>query len=235
MSDLPPKPDDTPIDARANGGQHDASVGAHGDAVMDAGPRMHGDAGSGSISQPDAASAIADAALDAGAGVLDAGTITALDAGALHCDGGEPRVFYRDGDGDGYGDHTAMKAACIAPDGWVVDHKDCDDDQADVHPGQTEYFTTGYRPSAEAGGTSFDYDCDGSETGAPGQAIGPTSCTGVAGLLLCQGQGFAPNPSRTAAPGVNVHCGSNVISSCDYVLCEAQPMLASGDETYACR
>ena len=47
-------------------------------------------------------------------------------------------VFYRDGDGDGYGDASMMVSACTAPMGFVADGTDCDDLLPDRNPGQAE-------------------------------------------------------------------------------------------------
>lgn len=47
-------------------------------------------------------------------------------------------VFYRDTDGDGYGDEAHSKSACAKPAGYVAEHSDCDDAKASVHPGAAE-------------------------------------------------------------------------------------------------
>ena len=49
--------------------------------------------------------------------------------------------YYRDSDGDGYGDLSAYKdTSCVTtlPTGYVVDSTDCNDDDASIHPGATE-------------------------------------------------------------------------------------------------
>jgi hypothetical protein len=71
---------------------------------------------------------------------------------ALPC--AEP-AFYRDADGDGFGDPSQMVRARAAPKGYVANSLDCDDRSADARPGQNRYFD---RPRADG---SFDYDCDG--------------------------------------------------------------------------
>lgn len=58
-------------------------------------------------------------------------------------------VFYRDSDGDGYGDGTAAtKKACAKPAGYASSSTDCDDTLAAVHPGAAEICD------------SIDNDCD---------------------------------------------------------------------------
>ena len=71
--------------------------------------------------------------------------------------------FYRDTDGDGYGDTTMSATFCTAAPSatpnWAVRGDDCCDKDANVHPGQTAYQAS----ESTACGTTFDYDCNGSE------------------------------------------------------------------------
>jgi hypothetical protein len=66
--------------------------------------------------------------------------------------------YYRDSDGDGFGDATSSITSCSQPSGYVADSTDCYDRSADAHPGQTQAFAT------DRGDGSFDYDCDGKST-----------------------------------------------------------------------
>jgi hypothetical protein len=83
------------------------------------------------------------------------------------------QLYYRDYDGDGYGDingSTTTNAmdgtvtayvGCsnVAPKpGYVADHTDCDDLDARAHPGQTAYFGT---PMTGISPPSYDFNCDG--------------------------------------------------------------------------
>lgn len=75
------------------------------------------------------------------------------------CNGGtSPRRYYRDQDGDGYGDENATQIACSAPLGYVEDNTDCCDGDANANPGQTQPFPG---PRMNCGG--YDYDCDDRE------------------------------------------------------------------------
>ncbi len=73
----------------------------------------------------------------------------------------EPPIWFRDADGDTYGDALVTNAACTAPSGFVADGTDCDDTDPAVHPGATE---------TEADG--LDADCDGSDLCGDGPCVG---------------------------------------------------------------
>ncbi len=94
------------------------------------------------------------------------------------CATGSCKLWYRDRDGDGYGDINATVAngdavpGCAAgadggapsppQAGYVENKTDCFDSVgigASVHPGQTGWFTSPYGPN-----NSYDYDCNGQQT-----------------------------------------------------------------------
>jgi PKD repeat protein len=50
-------------------------------------------------------------------------------------------TYYRDRDGDGFGNPNETSQGCTAPTGFVSDNTDCDDTRASVKPGGTEHFT----------------------------------------------------------------------------------------------
>jgi hypothetical protein len=58
-------------------------------------------------------------------------------------------IWYADSDGDAAGDPDTAVLACDAPAGHVTDDTDCDDGDANVHPGATELCN------------AVDDDCDG--------------------------------------------------------------------------
>jgi hypothetical protein len=67
-------------------------------------------------------------------------TSTILNSGARYCYCARPVTYYRDADGDGYGDAATRTTACngMIPPGYVSDYTDCNDGNAGVHPGATE-------------------------------------------------------------------------------------------------
>jgi hypothetical protein len=47
-------------------------------------------------------------------------------------------AYYVDSDGDGYGVARLVRTACTAPEGFVANADDCDDDNGDIHPAADE-------------------------------------------------------------------------------------------------
>ncbi len=71
------------------------------------------------------------------------------------CDGqideGVKNTYYRNFDGDGYGNPSSTTLACSTPAGYVEDNTDCDDNNINKNPGGSEY------PHCDG----LDNNCDG--------------------------------------------------------------------------
>jgi hypothetical protein len=95
--------------------------------------------------------------------------------------------WFRDADGDSFGNPDVSISSCEQPDGYVEDNTDCDDNAANVHPGSGEWCN------------GVDDDCDGDidestsnkwYTDADGDGFGDEStgvdviCDGSAGTLV---------------------------------------------------
>jgi MYXO-CTERM domain-containing protein len=66
------------------------------------------------------------------------------------------QFWYRDEDGDGYGNPRAVRTACDIDPGEVEDRRDCDDSDPDIHPGAPDALFDG-----------VDSDCNGDDPPAP--------------------------------------------------------------------
>lgn len=88
----------------------------------------------------------ADGASDTGGG----------DAGG-DADACQATTYYRDGDGDGYGDPGSGVTACSPPavGTWVENDEDCDDEDPNINPDHVDYHTDPH-PTVE-----WDYNCNG--------------------------------------------------------------------------
>lgn len=66
-----------------------------------------------------------------------------------------PRVWYRDADGDGFGDPSSGETSCQQPAGFIAGPAtDCCDADANAKPGQTGFFSSVNRCN------NWDYDCN---------------------------------------------------------------------------
>lgn len=142
-----------------------------------------------------------------GGGGSDGGTTTTTDAGGCS----NPTTWYRDRDGDGFGG-AETQSSCSSPGKeWVTKSGDCNDNDPNVFPGQTKFFTQGY---SRQNTTSFDYDCSGAEEQQSAGFVKATNCTVV--NQLCTGTGRLPaQPGRTG-PGVDPYCGSTRAVTCAF-------------------
>jgi hypothetical protein len=103
--------------------------------------------------------------------------------GGLYCACPNGSLFYRDADGDGYGDPGVSLPSCdgSVPVGYVLDHTDCNDAAPSAHPGAVETCD------------GVDNDCNGlvDESASAEDA----DADGVHDL--CDNCPYAFNPSQT--------------------------------------
>lgn len=111
-------------------------------------------------------------------------------------------TFFRDADGDGYGDASMTSAACAAPSGYVADDTDCNDSCATCRPGGVE-ICDGLdndcdvdRRVDEGLQTTWYRDCDG-DGHAAAMATSQLACAAPATTASCVAW-TTRNPDPTA-------------------------------------
>ncbi|MCB9676281.1 MAG: putative metal-binding motif-containing protein [Alphaproteobacteria bacterium] len=103
--------------------------------------------------------------------------------GIDHDCSGDPgsATWFRDADGDGFGDATDSVGDCLAPAGYIAVSGDCDDSDADVHPAAIELPADGVDQNCNGTEICYaDLDDDGYGSGT------------VPGTLACDGPLQAP-------------------------------------------
>ncbi len=155
-------------------------------------------------------------------------------------DGADPgvtgtSVFYRDADGDTYGDASLTTTACSAPSGYTSNATDCDDSLAAVNPGATEIcdgidndcdgLVDGADPSA-TGLATWYADADGDSYGNPSSTA--TSCSAPSGFVASATD--CDDTDAAIHPGATEVC-DGVDNDCDAFIDDADPGV-SGGTTY---
>jgi len=93
-------------------------------------------------------------------------TTTYFDTGGLYCTCASSSAFYRDDDGDGYGNDASSLTACHAPPGYVAMAGDCNDSRNDLWnpPGEVvnvhlnSVINVAWSPPISPGGNVVRYD-----------------------------------------------------------------------------
>ena len=132
-------------------------------------------------------------------------------------DEGVQTTFYRDADGDGYGDSSDSQDACSAPSGYVADSTDCDDSDNAINPGAAEAcdgIDNDCDSSVDEGvQTTFYRDADGDGYGDSSDS--QDACSAPSGYVAdstdCDDSDNAINPGAAeACDGIDNDCDSSV-------------------------
>jgi len=121
------------------------------------------------------------------------------------CAGGSVQRWYRDADGDGFGNSTDSIDSCATLSGYSLSGGDCNDSSTAIHPNAPDAVCNG-----------VDDDCDGSPD--DGYVPQPTSC-GVgacasAGALTCA-SGQVHDTCMPGTPTLEVCNGNGLDDDCD--------------------
>jgi gliding motility-associated-like protein len=132
-------------------------------------------------------------------------------------DDGVQLTFYRDLDGDSYGDNATSILACTAPVGYVADNTDCNDTNANINPGETE-ICNGFDDNCniaidEFVQTTFFADADGDTYGDPNVSF--DACTAPVGYVLdntdCDDTNAAVHPGGLeVCDGLDNNCDTQI-------------------------
>ncbi|MBL7792682.1 MAG: T9SS type A sorting domain-containing protein [Saprospiraceae bacterium] len=123
-----------------------------------------------------------------------------------------PTTYYRDSDGDGYGNSAVSTTACAAPNGFVANNGDCDDGDASIKPGAAELCD------------GKDNDCDGQidessaisspwtavNVGAEAQGSSWFDCTN-GGTFTLNAKGYTTNTTDVQHTVFQTLCGNGDI------------------------
>jgi hypothetical protein len=115
------------------------------------------------------------------------------------------QTFYRDQDGDGYGDpNDSMMLCAPVPPYTTTNSGDCYDQNANARPGQTQYF------GSHRGDGSFDFNCD---SVAEQQYTAIYACTAFCDTFNDGYMNSVPPCGVTATFGNG--CDSGFVGECD--------------------
>ncbi len=86
-------------------------------------------------------------------------TVVVLMLFALCVGCGDTTTYYKDSDGDGYGDPDTAREAFAQPSGYVTKGEDCNDSDVAINPGATELCDDGMDNDCDGDSDSDDSDC----------------------------------------------------------------------------
>jgi MYXO-CTERM domain-containing protein len=109
-------------------------------------------------------------------------------------DASDAQAFHLDDDLDGFGDGATAVTACAAPSGYVSNADDCDDADADTHPGAPEVPYDG-----------LDQDCDD----------GDLCDQDLDGFGACANEDDCDDLDEDAFPGADEILGDGIDQDCD--------------------
>src|SRR5207249_2875960 len=107
-------------------------------------------------------------------------------------DEGVQSIFYADADNDGFGNSSSSTLTCSQPGGYIPDATDCNDGDANEHPGQVWHTDADHDGYATAGITT--------------QCLRPTN--GFTSAELISGADDCNDADAAIHPGASESCNS---------------------------
>ena len=137
------------------------------------------------------------------------------------CDNQDPTVgalsFYRDSDGDGFGDDAENKNACEPEPGWVAEGGDCDDDDPQRFPSNVEVcddIDNDCDEEIDNGASDIlTWYADGDGDGFGDEARTVESCRSLSGYVLFPGD--CDDARKDVNPDEEAVCGDGLDNDCD--------------------
>lgn len=157
---------------------------------------------------------------DADINVNPSATETCATPGDDNCDSSDDNsafdasTWYRDIDGDGYGDPATAETTCTARAGYIGDATDCNDSDSGINPGALETCDGGGYIDEDCDGLTDDADpsvvdagtfyLDADSDGYGDSSAVTTACEQPAGYSSVDGD--CDDSNADAAPGNDEHC-----------------------------
>ena len=151
------------------------------------------------------------------------------DGEADEADAVDAVTWYADVDGDSFGDPDAGEPGCAAPEGFVADNSDCDDDNDAAFPGNAEVCDGADNDcdsdidEGASDARTFYADVDGDTYGAAGSPV--VACVAPMGSVADSSD--CDDSATAVHPGAVETC-NDVDDDCDGLLDAADPSLSGG-------
>ncbi len=138
-----------------------------------------------------------------------------------------PVTYYRDSDGDTYGDPNESYTGCAQAEGWVTDNTDCDDTNGEINPSAPEPCDDidNNCNSIVDDGSSFTFYADADNDGFGNSMVSLQACNAPVGYVVdnsdCNDNDPNINPNSTeVCDNIDNNCNNIVDENCPLDPCD---------------